>query len=103
MAGFNKILKQAQKMQTELAKLQEELKDKTVEITAGGGAVKVVATCEMKIKSIELKREAVDPEDVEMLQDIIVSGINQALEKAREIHDTEMAKLTSSLGLPGMM
>jgi len=102
MAGLNKMFKQAQKMQQELAKIQEELKDRTVEVTAGGGAVKVVASCDMQIRSIEIKREAVDPDDVEMLQDLVLSGVNQALEKAQEEHQQQMAKVTSGLGIPGM-
>ncbi len=102
MAGLNKILKQAQKMQQELARVQEELKDKTVEVTAGGGAIKVVASCDMSIKSIEIKPDVIDPEDVDMLQDLIISGVNQALEKAQEEHQEQMAKITGGLGLPGM-
>lgn len=102
MAGLNKILKQAQKMQEQLARIQEELKDKTVEVTAGGGAIKVVATCDIRIRSIEISPDAVDPEDVEMLQDLIISGVNQALEKANEENQEEMAKVTAGMGLPGM-
>ena len=102
MAGLSKILKQAQKMQQELAKVQEELKDRTVEVTAGGGAIRVVASCDMRIQSIDIEPDLVDPEDVDMLQDLIISGVNQALEKAHEEHEQQMAKVTSGLGLPGM-
>jgi nucleoid-associated protein EbfC len=102
MSGLNKILKQAQKMQQDLARIQEELKTKTIEVTAGGGAIKVVATCDMKILSIEIKPEAVDPQDVEMLQDLVVSGVNQALEKAHHEHEVQMAKVTAGMGMPGM-
>lgn len=102
MSGFNKMIKQAQKMQQELARIQEELKTKTVEVSVGGGAVKVIATCGMRIESIEIKPEAVDPQDIEMLQDLIISGINQALEKAQQESETQMAKVTQGMGLPGM-
>jgi DNA-binding YbaB/EbfC family protein len=102
MAGFNKLIKQAQKMQEQLAKVQEELKDKTVEVTVGGGAVKVVATCDMQIQSIEIKPEVVDPEDVDMLQDLVLSGVNQALEQAQAEHQKQMSGITAGLGLPGM-
>jgi DNA-binding YbaB/EbfC family protein len=102
MAGFNKLMKQAQKMQEQLAKVQEELKEKIVEVTVGGGAVKVVATCDMQIQSIEIKPEVVDPEDVDMLQDLVLSGVNQALEQAQAEHQKQMASVTAGLGLPGM-
>ena len=102
MAGINKLLKQAQKMQQEMLRIQEELKGKTVEVTTGGGAVRVVASCDIQIKSIEIEPEVVDPEDVEMLQDLILTGVNQALEKAQEEHQQQMSKLTGGMGLPGM-
>jgi len=101
-AGFGKIMKQAKKMQEELARVQEELKDKRVEATAGGGVVKVAASGDGKIISVEINPEVVDPSDVEMLQDLVLSAVNQAIEKAAELSQAEMAKVTGGLGLPGM-
>ncbi len=95
-----KMMKQVQKMQMDMAKTQEDLKTRTVESTAGGGVVKVVANGAQEIVAIEIKPEAVDPEDVEMLQDLILSAVNGALDKAMEMVSTEMSKVTGSLKLP---
>ena len=100
--GFGKLMKQAKKMQEDALRVQEELKQKKVETTAGGGVVKVVASGDGLINSIEIKPEVVDPEDVEMLQDLILSAVNQAIEKVAEMTKEEMAKITGGLGLPGM-
>jgi len=108
MGGFGggnmaNIMKQAQKMQRDMAKLQEELKDKTVEASAGGGAVTVIAAGNKEIKGILIKPEAVDPDDVEMLQDLILAAVNEALRKAEEMAGAEMGKITGGFGgLPGM-
>jgi len=98
--NIQKMMKQAQKMQEQLARAQEELADKTVEATAGGGAVTVVATGAGDIVSIKIRKDVVDPEDVEGLEDLILSGIKQALAKGKELSQQEMGKLTSGLGLP---
>ncbi|HHW30900.1 MAG TPA: YbaB/EbfC family nucleoid-associated protein [Clostridiaceae bacterium] len=101
--NINQLMKQAQKMQKDMARLQEELENKTVEVTAGGGAVTVVATGKKEIKEIAIKPEVVDPEDVEMLQDLILAAVNEALRKADELANSEMSKITGGLGnLPGM-
>jgi len=100
--GFGKLMKQAKKMQEDALRVQEELKQKRVEVTAGGGVVKVIASGDGLIASIEIKPEVVDPEDVEMLQDLILSAVNQAIEKVAEMTKEEMAKITGGLGLPGM-
>lgn len=100
--GFNpnQMMKQVQKMQAEMERIQEELGNKTVEATAGGGMVRVVATGKQEIKEIAIAPEAVDPEDVEMLQDTIVAAVNEALRKAGELAQQDMAKVTGGMKLP---
>jgi DNA-binding YbaB/EbfC family protein len=101
-ANMNKMMKQVQKMQQEMMKLQEELANRTVESTAGGGVVKVVANGKNEITAIEIKPEAVDPEDVEMLQDLVLTAVNEALKKAQDMASTEMGRLTGGLKIPGL-
>ncbi|MEE8415782.1 MAG: YbaB/EbfC family nucleoid-associated protein [Desulfobacterales bacterium] len=103
MKGMGKMLKQAQKLQSNMAKLQEEMAEKTVEATAGGGMVKVVVNGKHQILSIQIEKEVVDPEDVEMLQDLIIAAVNEALEKSQEMVSVEMNKLTGGLNIPGLM
>lgn len=100
--NMNKMMKQVQKMQQDMMKLQEELGNRTVESTAGGGVVKVVASGKNELVSIEIKPEAVDPEDVEMLQDLILAAANEALKKAQEMVSQEMGKLTGGMKIPGL-
>jgi DNA-binding YbaB/EbfC family protein len=101
--NMGNIMKQAQKMQREMAKLQEELESRTFEASAGGGAISVVATGKKEILEIKIKPEVVDPEDVEMLQDLILAAVNEALRKADEMVSSEMSKLTGGLGgFPGL-
>ncbi len=103
--NMGNLMKQAQKMQKDMEKVQESLAEKTVETTAGGGAITVVATCKKEIKEISIKPEVVDPDDVEMLQDLILAAVNEALRKADEASEAEMAKVTGGLGggFPGMI
>ncbi|HYG58630.1 MAG TPA: YbaB/EbfC family nucleoid-associated protein [Symbiobacteriaceae bacterium] len=96
--NMNQMLKQVQKMQQQMAKAQEEIAQKTVEASAGGGAVKVVITGDRRVQSITLSREVVDPEDVEMLQDLILVAISEGMKKAEEMSETEMKKV-----MPGGM
>jgi DNA-binding YbaB/EbfC family protein len=96
------IMKEAQKLQAEMAKVQEEAKQKTVEATAGGGMVTVLANGGGAIVSIKIERDVVDPEDVEMLQDLIMAATNEALRRAQEMVNDEMSKLTGGLQLPGL-
>ena len=97
------LMKQAQKMQKDMAKLQEELQERIVEASAGGGAVTVLATGKKEIKEINIKPEVVDPDDVEMLQDLILAAVNEALRKAEEMVSSEMGKITGGLGgMPGL-
>jgi nucleoid-associated protein EbfC len=103
MKGLGKMMKQAQQLQAKMLKLQEELAEKTVETSAGGGMVKVVANGRQQLVSIQIEKEVVDPDDVEMLQDLILAAANDALTKAQEMATEEMNKLTGGLNLPGMM
>lgn len=95
-------MKQAQKLQKKMLKTQEELAKKTVEASAGGGMVKVIANGGQKIESIVLEREVVDPEDIEMLQDLVMAAVNDALKKSQDMVSAEMGKLTGGLNIPGM-
>lgn len=102
-ANLGNLMKQAQRMQQDMAKVQEELKERTVEATAGGGAVTVVATGKKDIKEITIKPEVVDPDDVEMLQDLVLAAVNEALRMAEEMVTAEMSKVTGGLGgMPGL-
>jgi len=102
MKDMNAMMKQAQTLQKKMLKTQEELATKTVEATAGGGMVKVIANGGQKIESIELEKEVVDPEDLEMLQDLILAAVNDALKKAQDMVSSEMSKLTGGLNIPGL-
>ena len=97
------MMKQAQKMQAELARAQEEIKDMTFEATAGGGMVKVVANGDMNVDSIVIDPEAVDPEDVEMLQDMVAAAVNEALRGVSEISSQRLNAATGGLNIPGLM
>ena len=100
--NLNKLMKQAQKMQEQMAKTQAELESKTVEVTAGGGRVTVVANGAGDIVSIKIAKEVVDPEDVEILEDMVLSGVQQAIAKGKEMAGSEMSKITGGMNLPGM-
>ncbi len=102
MPNMGQIMKQAQKFQTKMAKLQEELSEKTVEASAGGGMVTVVANGGQDVLSINIDPEVVDPEDVEMLQDLIMAAVNDALNKAKAMMNEEMGQLTKGMNIPGM-
>jgi hypothetical protein len=102
MKGMGNMMKQAQKLQSKMVKMQEELGDRTVESAAGGGMVKVVANGKQQIVSIQIEKEVVDPEDVEMLQDLIMAAINDALTKSQEMVSSEMGKLTGGMNIPGL-
>lgn len=96
------MLQQIQKLQQELLKTQEALGEETIDVTAGGGAITVVITGQQRIESIRIDPEVVDPEDVEMLQDLIVAAVNEAIEKSREMAAERMSGLTGGLNLPGL-
>ena len=103
MKGMGNMMKQAQKLQSKTLKMQEELAEKTVETSAGGGMISVVANGRQQLVSITIDREVVDPEDVEMLQDLILAAVNDALNKAQEMVAGEMGKLTGGFNIPGML
>ncbi|MDM8526329.1 YbaB/EbfC family nucleoid-associated protein [Desulfococcaceae bacterium HSG8] len=103
MKGMGNMMKQVQKMQSKMVKLQEELAEKTIEASAGGGMVKVVTNGKQEVVSIEIEKEVVDPDDVEMLQDLILAAVNEALAKSQEMASGEMSKLTGGLSIPGLM
>lgn len=102
MGNMGKMMKQVQKMQADMAKLQEELVNQTVEATSGGGMVKVVANGKQEIMSIKINPEAVDPEDVEMLQDMVMAAVNEALRQSQEMVAREMSKITGGMNIPGL-
>jgi len=102
MKNMNSMMKQAQKLQKKMLQAQQDLATKTVEATSGGGMVKVVANGAQKIESIVLEKEVVDPEDVEMLQDLVLAAVNDALKKSQDMVSTEMGKLTGGMNIPGL-
>ncbi|QAY67347.1 YbaB/EbfC family nucleoid-associated protein [Paenibacillus protaetiae] len=102
MNNMNQMMKQVKKMQEQMLKAQEELGEKTVEGTAGGGVVLVTMNGHKKLINIEIKPEAVDPEDVEMLQDLVLTAVNDALTKADELANKDMSKYTGGMKIPGL-
>ena len=104
--NMNQLLKQAQAMQAEMMKAQEQLKDETVEASAGGGMVKVTMTGDMQLREISISPEAIDPEDPELLQDMVTAAVNEALRSAQELASSKMGGITGGLGggggLPGL-
>ena len=102
MKGMGNMMKQAQKLQSKMASLQKEMAEKTVEATAGGGMIKVAANGRQQILSIQIEKEVVDPDDIEMLQDLILAAVNDALAKSNEMVSAEMSKLTGGLKIPGL-
>ncbi|RLC08150.1 MAG: YbaB/EbfC family nucleoid-associated protein [Deltaproteobacteria bacterium] len=102
MKGMGNMMKQAQKLQEKMLKLQEELGEKTVEASSGGGMVRVMANGKQQIISINIEKEVVDPDDIEMLQDLILAAANDALTKSQEMVSGEMGKLTGGLSIPGL-
>jgi DNA-binding YbaB/EbfC family protein len=100
--NLNKLMKQAQKMQEQMAKTQSELAEKTVEVEAGGGKVKVVANGAGDVLSIKIDKEIVDPNDVEFLEEIVLSGVKSAIEQGKALAESEMTKITGGLGIPGL-
>ncbi len=102
MKNLGSIMKQAQKIQAQIAKVQEELAQKTVEATAGGGMITVVANGKQEIVSITIEPEVIEAKDIEMLQDLVVAAVNEALRKAQEMASEEMRKITGGLQIPGL-
>ncbi len=95
------LMKQAQQLQARLAKAQEELTNLTVEGTAGGGAIKVVVTGDQRLQSIKIEKDVVSPDDVGMLEDLVLAALNDGLEKSRTLASNHLGKLTGGMGIPG--
>ena len=100
--NINNLMKQAQKMQADMAKVQEELKDERVEASAGGGTIKVVMSGDMQVVSVAIDPSAVDPDDVELLQDMVAAAVNEALRMAQELAGSKMAAVTGGMNVPGL-
>ncbi|MFZ5563851.1 MAG: YbaB/EbfC family nucleoid-associated protein [Thermodesulfobacteriota bacterium] len=103
MKNMGGMLKQAQKLQAQMMKLQEELAQRTVEAAAGGGMVKAVANGRQQITALTIEKEVINPEDAEMLQDLVLAAVNEALTKSQEMVSSEMGKLTGGFNIPGLM
>lgn len=101
-ANMNQMLKQAQKMQEQMLKMQEEMQTKEYEASAGGGAVTVKLNGKKELTQITLSEAVVDPEDIEMLQDLIIAAVNEGIRKADESSESELSKLTGGLNIPGL-
>ncbi|MCU0539176.1 MAG: YbaB/EbfC family nucleoid-associated protein [Desulfobacterales bacterium] len=102
MKHMGNMMKQAQQLQARMLKMQEELAGRTVEATAGGGMIRVAANGRQQITSVRIEKEVVNPEDTEMLQDLILAAVNEALAKSQEMVSSEMGKLTGGLKIPGL-
>ena len=102
MSSIGKLMKQAQRLQQQMATVQASLAQKTVEAQSGGGSVKVVARCDQSIVSIKILPDAVNPQDVPFLEDLVVTAVNEALRQAKEVSEKEMGAVTSGLSMPGL-
>ncbi|ADC49670.1 MULTISPECIES: YbaB/EbfC family nucleoid-associated protein [Alkalihalophilus] len=102
MKNMGSMMKQMQKMQKQMMKAQEELKEKTVEATAGGGMVTVIASGDKRIVDVQISEDVVDPDDIDMLQDLILAATNEALKKVDELVEQDMGKFTKGMNIPGM-
>jgi len=102
--NMNSLMKQAQKMQRQMAEMQTELAEKTIEVSSGGGAVKLIINGEKQIQSLAISPDVVDPDDIEMLQDLIMTAVNEAIRQIEELREKQMAGLTGGVGgLGGFM
>jgi DNA-binding YbaB/EbfC family protein len=101
--NFGNIMKQAKKIQEKIASMQAELETRTVEATAGGGMVTVVVNGKFEILSMKIEREVINPEDADMLQDLIMAAVNEGIRKAQEMASAEMSKITGGFNIPGLM
>ena len=96
--NMNNLMKQAQKMQQKMMQAQEELAEKTLEMTSGGDTVKVVISGKKELKELKINPDVVDPDDVEMLEDLVLSAVNEAIRQADEMYNSEMSKITGGMG-----
>lgn len=102
MHNIGNIMKQAKKMQEKIGRLQQELETKTVEAQSGGGMVRVLVNGKFEIVSLKIEKDVVNPEDIEMLQDLISAAVNEGVRKSQEMAASEMSKITGGLSIPGM-
>ncbi|WP_027185168.1 YbaB/EbfC family nucleoid-associated protein [Desulfovibrio inopinatus] len=102
MKGMNDLVRQAQIMQRKMAQMQEEMKTKTIEATSGGGMVTAVVNGGMDLVSIKIDKSVVDPEDVDMLQDLVFAAVSDAMKRAKEMNEQEMGQLTGGMKIPGL-
>ncbi len=100
--NIGQIAKMAQQMQAQMAQAQQELAEATLEATAGGGAVRIVITGAQEVRSVEIDPSAVDPDEVEMLQDLVMTAINEAIGRSKELERERMGKIAGGMGIPGM-
>ena len=100
--NMNKLMKQAQQMQAKMSKMQEELENKTYEATSGGGAVKALVNGKKEVLDLQIDKDVVDPEDVEMLEDLILAAVNEAMREATEELNEKMGQMTGGMNMPGM-
>ena len=100
--GMQNMMQQAQRMQANIARVQEELEEKEVEASAGGGVVSAVVSGKKVLKNLTIAQEVVDPDDIEMLQDLIIAAVNEAMAKADQLYEEEMAKVTGGMNLGGL-
>lgn len=103
MGNMGNMMKQAQKLQAKMLKLQEELGERTIEGSAGGGMVKAVANGKQQLVSVHIEKEVIDPEDADMLQDLLLAAVNDALRKSQEMVNEEMGKVAGGFNIPGLM
>jgi DNA-binding YbaB/EbfC family protein len=102
MSSIGKLMKQAARMQQQMEQIQQNLASRTVEASSGGGAVKVIAKCDGTLASIKIDPQAINPADAQLLEDMVLTAANQALQQAKEISSTEMGKATAGFNLPGL-
>jgi len=100
--NMNQMMKQAQKMQKQMAEMQEELANRTLEVSSGGGAVKITINGEKQITALTIAPDVVDPDDVEMLQDLVMTAVNEAIRQIDEAANSQMSKITGGISLPGL-
>ncbi|WP_061212923.1 YbaB/EbfC family nucleoid-associated protein [Syntrophomonas wolfei] len=100
--SMNKMIKQAKQVQEKIVKMQEELREREIEASSGGGVVTVKVNGKQELISIQIKPEAVDPEDLEMLEDLVLAAVNEGIRKSQEMVSGEMAKITGGFNIPGL-
>ena len=103
MANLGKLMKQAQRMQEQMERVQSDLANRTVDASSGGGAVKVTAKCDGLLTAIKIDPQALNPSDATMLEDMVLTAVNQALTQAKELANAEMGRVTQGLNIPGLM